>query len=71
MLTLSIGVGHPEASPASAQQLLEQADGQLSMAKRTGRNRVCATVLRARLPSRQCRSQHPRRIRVKASSNTE
>ncbi len=46
MLTLSIGVATLEAGPASAQQLLEQADGQLYVAKRTGRNRVCATVLR-------------------------
>lgn len=46
MLTLSIGVATLEAGPASAQQLLEQVDGQLYVAKRTGRNRVCATVLR-------------------------
>lgn len=45
-LTVSIGVATLEAGPASAQELMEQADGQLYAAKHAGRNRVCATVLR-------------------------
>ena len=46
-LTVSIGVATLESGPATAQELLAQADAQLYAAKRAGRDRVHATVLRA------------------------
>ena len=46
-LTVSIGVATLEDGNATAQDLLDQADAQLYAAKRAGRDRVHATVLRA------------------------
>lgn len=46
-LTVSIGVATLEGGPATVRELLGQADAQLYAAKRAGRNRVHATVVRA------------------------
>ena len=47
-LTISIGIATLESGPATAQELLEQADAQLYAAKNQGRNQVQATVLQGR-----------------------
>ena len=68
-LTVSIGVATAQTGAASAEQLLDAADAQLFAAKRAGRNRVQACVLRC--AGDGVASAPAPKPRVNASSNTE